>query len=67
MSPDVDCRCICSVDSRWCRMCPEVSGDVFAVSRFYRVLRRFMAMLGRWLSAKEIPIKKKKGEENPKV
>ena len=60
MSPDVDCRCICSVDSRVHRMCPKIGGDVFVASRFFRVLRRFMSMSGRWVFAKEIPIEKRR-------
>ena len=63
MSPDVDGRCICNVDSRWHRMCPKVCGNVFVASRFYRVLRRFMAMSGRWVFAKGIPIEKRRGKK----
>ena len=45
----------------------KIGGDVFVASRFYRVLRRFMAMSGRWVFAREIPTEKRRGEENPTV
>ena len=34
--------------------------DVFVDSRFYQVLRRFMAMSGRWVFAREILIEKRR-------